>query len=548
MIEELPKTSLLLDQIEFNLRTNNKNTSAQDLAFYRCALLLDSHGSCDDKQYDYSCKRNSNSNNKKNRNNGFPALFVPVLNRCIQDFIRWVQQQHQHQQQRSTKPSENLKEEDNCNGNCNCCHHGNSSCGCCCCYMEVVTNVTRSLRLYRQIARLDPTLNDEIGKEGAHHGLSQLMKLDITTLDCCNCHGNHDNYNYSYNVDVDNDDDNNSNNNDNDNDDIHQDWGELNQQDIIMEVQDLAGEIASLCQSFPVAATPLTPDQLRARLPLIFEMKPSMITTLSSNSHHIMEDLTILIHQVTTRQSAQRDVGFVMWPSAVVLAQWLIDHPELTRQKSSILELGAGCGLVGLVAAKQLQQQQQHDQGSRWEKLSTGRPTVILSDFNETVVQNLTRNLQLNGLQNTGVSKRLDFFQQDPTNNGWLSMDGEWHPQVDLILASDVICQPEDAFAVVRTIASALKDDGMAIIVSANAKHRFGIEQLEDACQGQAVTGGSGGEYCLTLTRQHVNNDVVLYHHILSAMAKTSGFVNGMALTMYTITKKKKVRKRKEKL
>ena len=59
----------------------------------------------------------------------------------------------------------------------------------------------------------------------------------------------------------------------------------------------------------------------------------------------------ILINQVTDRQSAQKDVGYVMWPSAVVLSRWLVSNPTELRGKT-VLELGAGCGLTGLVAAK----------------------------------------------------------------------------------------------------------------------------------------------------------------------------------------------------
>ncbi|KAL3932582.1 MAG: hypothetical protein SGARI_003926 [Bacillariaceae sp.] len=98
-------------------------------------------------------------------------------------------------------------------------------------------------------------------------------------------------------------------------------------------------------------------------------------------------------------------------------------------------------------------------------------------------------------------------------------------PQVDVVLASDIICQPEDAFAAARTIACALKVGGTAVMVSADSKHRFGVEQFEAACQQVG---------CLTLSVENVNH---IYQDILSSMAMTSGFVEGMSLTMYKMTK-----------
>jgi hypothetical protein len=50
------------------------------------------------------------------------------------------------------------------------------------------------------------------------------------------------------------------------------------------------------------------------------------------------------------------DTGLVMWPSSVMLARYLTQHPSIVRDCSGdILELGAGCGLVGLTAARLLQ-------------------------------------------------------------------------------------------------------------------------------------------------------------------------------------------------
>lgn len=199
-----------------------------------------------------------------------------------------------------------------------------------------------------------------------------------------------------------------------------------------------------------------------------------------------------------------------MWPSAVALSRWLVSHPEQVRNKQ-ILELGAGCGLTGLVAAQLVSQE---------------GGFVTLTDFNPVVVKNAQQNIALNGLSGVAKSETLDFYQQDTNKEGWLDPKGVLHEQVDLILAADVICQKEDAFAAARSIFCALQADGKAIVVSADSEHRFGVECFHQACE----------ELGLLVTTKDVRE--IYDGNLLSTdMDKTTGFVNGMKLTMYTVQK-----------
>ena len=64
---------------------------------------------------------------------------------------------------------------------------------------------------------------------------------------------------------------------------------------------------------------------------------------------------SIVVHpDVTIRLKASyRDdleTGGSVWHAGLVLARYLCDHPELVRNKN-IIEIGCGCGLVGIVAA-----------------------------------------------------------------------------------------------------------------------------------------------------------------------------------------------------
>ena len=73
------------------------------------------------------------------------------------------------------------------------------------------------------------------------------------------------------------------------------------------------------------------------RLPLA-EYVLFIHTTPTSELSRTAEDgwqATIFISQVTRRQSAQADVGFVMWPSAIVLLRRLASDPHVPHGKSA---------------------------------------------------------------------------------------------------------------------------------------------------------------------------------------------------------------------
>ena len=325
----------------------------------------------------------------------------------------------------------------------------------------------------RTICTLDPCLNEELGREGLHPILTKIMNLDHTMFET------------------------------------------EEDQDTIMEVQDLACEIASIAISFPMKVAPFSRLELLDRLPLIFPIGPVLLEDDHDASRKDQEAVTILINQVKERQSSQADVGFIMWPSAVVLSRYLVTNPQELLNKD-VLEIGCGCGLSGLVAG-----QIKAAQGG--DKITT----VYLTDFNATVVKNCEGNIALNGLQDIVKSEQLDFYQQDIAVDGWVDSTGVKHEQVDLILAADVICQPEDAFAAARTIFCALKSGGRAIVVSADSKHRFGIEKFEEACQLVKL------QITLSTNVRDIYNGQLLCHDI----EKTTGYVENMSLIMFIIEK-----------
>lgn len=195
----------------------------------------------------------------------------------------------------------------------------------------------------------------------------------------------------------------------------------------------------------------------------------------------------------------------VMWPSAVALSRWLISNPHVIKNRS-VLELGAGCGLSGLVAS------------------SLEPSSMVLTDFNPKVLKNLEFNIALNDANARAVG--LDFYQQSGKScNGWMDTNGEYNAAVDVIVAADVICQPCDAVAAAKTIHDAILPNGIAIVICADTKHRFGVDCFESECNKVGLS-------------VHTSNVANLYEGQLVSgeeMEMTTGFVQGMTLTLFQI-------------
>jgi predicted nicotinamide N-methyase len=332
----------------------------------------------------------------------------------------------------------------------------------------------RLLQIHVSISRLDSTLAEELGRQGSHLLLSRLVCFDPSSIvqmeeDC----------------------------------------------DAVMELQDLACQVAAGVSSFPLKVAPFSRYDLLARLPLVFSI----------------QSIVVLIHQVTKRrQSAQDDVGFVLWPSAVALSRWLVANPHVLENKR-VLELGAGCGLTGLVAAKI--QQQQCNYGPS-EQEANDNCWVTLTDFNPLVLENIQRNIALNDIELADTAK-LDFYEQSGRSiSGWVGggddhQDGQepvLKDPVDVVLAADVICQPNDAVAAANSIHDALKLGGTAIVVCADSKHRYGVDHFEEECRrlGLCIKTADVSDLC---DGQLLDEN----------MEKTTGYVQGMRLTMFWINK-----------
>ena len=313
--------------------------------------------------------------------------------------------------------------------------------------------------------------------------------------------------------------------------------------DTLVELQDNVYEIYSPSSTSKCMA--FTNEELCNRLPLVYSLKPVSDANEQGEREKVDDDdtiaaTTIFINQVTKRQSAQSDVGYVMWPSAIVLSRWLISNPRIISSKS-VLELGAGCGLVGCSAALLISRMISENQKEQHNDRIEEENAVIITDVNDLVIENIVQNINLNDVSSIASVAKLDFYNQTGDNHTgkWIAgeicnssttttctdREPEREP-VDIILAADIICQPSDAVAASKTIYDALKPGGVAYVVCANAEHRFGVDIFANECEKRHLAV--------------ISKDVAEMYdgELLSEdMNTAAGYIDGMMLTFFEIKK-----------
>ncbi|RDD39998.1 Methyltransferase-like protein 23 [Trichoplax sp. H2] len=129
--------------------------------------------------------------------------------------------------------------------------------------------------------------------------------------------------------------------------------------------------------------------------------------------------------EVTIEETIQQDYGLYIWPSAPVLAQY-VWHNRQKLQSKSVLEIGAGTSLPGIVAAR-------------------CGANVILSDSQQLVdaLDACNTNLKLNNIDN-GVVLGITWGQISST---LLEL-----PAMDIILGSDCFYDSQDFEDILVTV------------------------------------------------------------------------------------------------
>jgi predicted nicotinamide N-methyase len=80
---------------------------------------------------------------------------------------------------------------------------------------------------------------------------------------------------------------------------------------------------------------------------------------------------------------ANGDEGLHLWEASVVLSRYIIKNKNLFKNKQ-VIELGSGCGLVGMSTL-----------------INTQCDHLVFSDYQDPVLNNLVNNIQLNKKEHT---------------------------------------------------------------------------------------------------------------------------------------------------
>lgn len=161
--------------------------------------------------------------------------------------------------------------------------------------------------------------------------------------------------------------------------------------------------------------------------------------------------------------------GFCTWSSAIYLAKYMAEHPNLPRavdeQPLRLLELGSGTGYAGIAVAKLLQ-----DRGVR--------SVVTLSDYDDATLERLRDNVASNGLSDEhGALVRVLTSKLD-----WNDLGVMQEVEFEIVLAADTVYEPTHGQLLHDVIRKVLHPAGaFHAVVPHRPTHSADIEAFERA-------------------------------------------------------------------
>lgn len=142
-----------------------------------------------------------------------------------------------------------------------------------------------------------------------------------------------------------------------------------------------------------------------------------------------VEEPTLTLLERRHLISGSLTTGFRTWEAALHLGSYLLS-PTGRRliEGKSVLELGAGTGFLGMLAAKHL-----------------GAKHVTTTDGDEGVVKALLENMQLNGLHDEQTMQANVFRWGADLKEDWIEKDYDLWPY-DVIVGADIVRVPKAKF------------------------------------------------------------------------------------------------------
>mmetsp|Transcript_72417 Transcript_72417/g.120705 ORF Transcript_72417/g.120705 Transcript_72417/m.120705 type:complete len:302 (+) Transcript_72417:235-1140(+) len=168
---------------------------------------------------------------------------------------------------------------------------------------------------------------------------------------------------------------------------------------------------------------------------------------------------THVLHALDPAEMLKDGTGIgQVWEASEILCEYLVKYPSVVQNVESILELGAGVGVPGLLAAR------------------LGANRVILTDYHAVVLSRLTANLARNGL-----SERCQVASLE-----WGSCASR--SRHSLLLGADLAATRASALLLASTVRAMLADGGVWLYahherfaVFRNSDGEIAFEQEDDA-------------------------------------------------------------------
>ena len=180
----------------------------------------------------------------------------------------------------------------------------------------------------------------------------------------------------------------------------------------------------------------------------------------SNNSDDAYETLQYDIDEfnltinLRSEKEYDKSTGMSIWTGSEVMCTYLRRHPDVIHKKK-VLELGAGCGLCGLVC-----------------RMALEAASVLITDGDHQVMKNLRYNAELNGLSLS------DADALKSSNNATISCPqliwgknhaikfAEQYGKQDVIIATDCLYISQSVYPLFETANELLDKEGLFLFIN----------------------------------------------------------------------------------
>eukprot|EP00029_Vermamoeba_vermiformis_P003803 TRINITY_DN14336_c0_g1_i1.p1 TRINITY_DN14336_c0_g1~~TRINITY_DN14336_c0_g1_i1.p1 ORF type:complete len:267 (-),score=87.95 TRINITY_DN14336_c0_g1_i1:214-1014(-) len=144
-------------------------------------------------------------------------------------------------------------------------------------------------------------------------------------------------------------------------------------------------------------------------------------------------------------------LGCAIWDAAIIMSRWVNKQAALFKD-STVIELGSGCGLTGIVMARYAKQ-------------------VYLTDYLDPVIDNLKYNVYLNSMDGEEdevqpkeirdkiATTKVAYLNWDEVDN--IKEEDDPLPKADVVIGSELTYSPKSVEALVKVIKRYMKPDGV---------------------------------------------------------------------------------------